>query len=176
MLLTLGAAPLIAAGLLPAMDRATSARGLWIGSVAFAAVLWFWHSPAPYDATLRNNGVYWLMQLSIIGSAVYFWIEVLRSNALAAFFAVTVTCVQMSLLGALLTFAGHPLFTVYEFTTIPWGLSQLQDQQLGGLLMWIPAGLLLTIYSVIALGLGLSRLEQCGPEKSTSRGLEGATA
>jgi putative membrane protein len=61
----------------------------------------------------------------------------------------------MSLLGALLTFATIPLFSVHEFTTAAWGLSWLEDQRLGGLLMWVPAGLLLTAYSAFAFGAAL---------------------
>ena len=49
---------------------------------------------------------------------------------------------QMGLMGALLTFAGHPLYTAYLQTTAQWGLSPLEDQQLGGLSMWIPASLI----------------------------------
>jgi putative membrane protein len=61
----------------------------------------------------------------------------------------------MSLLGALLTFAAVPLFSVHEFTTAAWGLTWLQDQQLGGLVMWVPAGLLMTAYSALAFGAAL---------------------
>jgi putative membrane protein len=48
----------------------------------------------------------------------------------------------MSLLGALLTFAPHPLFAPHALTTEPWGLTPLADQQLGGAIMWGPGGLL----------------------------------
>lgn len=61
----------------------------------------------------------------------------------------------MSLLGALFTFAAVPLFSVHEFTTAAWGLTWLQDEQLGGLVMWAPAGLLLTAYSALAFGAAL---------------------
>ena len=44
---------------------------------------------------------------------------------------------------------------MHEFTTSAWGLTWLQDQQLGGLVMWVPAGLLLTAYSVLAFGAAL---------------------
>ena len=49
-------------------------------------------------------------------------------------------CVQMGLLGAVLTFSAHPWFAWYVSTTEPWGLTQLQDQQLGGVIMWVPSG------------------------------------
>ena len=179
MLFTLVAAPLIAAGMLLKAGRLRRGNvGLWMGCATFAAVLWFWHSPDAYDASLRNNVDYWLMQVSIIVSAVYLWKATLSSGPLAAFFAVSVTGLQMSLLGAVLTFARQPLFSVHEFTTAPWGFTQLEDQQLGGLLMWIPAGLLLTAYSIVALGRALSLMEvaQRKLRDSPPQGLENATA
>jgi putative membrane protein len=54
--------------------------------------------------------------------------------------ATLATTLQMGFLGALLAFAPAPLFAVHAFTTAPWGLTTLEDQQLGGVIMWIPAG------------------------------------
>ena len=61
--LTLVAAPLIAAGLAFRRDRTASGFELWSVCGVFACVLWFWHSPGPYDASLQNNYVYWMMQI-----------------------------------------------------------------------------------------------------------------
>ena len=58
------------------------------------------------------------------------------------------TAVHTSILGALLTFAGAVWYPAYAPTTATWGLSPLEDQQIGGLIMWIPAG-------VVYLGAGL---------------------
>jgi putative membrane protein len=177
MLLVLAAAPLVAAGICPARVRGASSLEVWTACGVFLGVIWLWHSPLPYDESLRDNAVYWAMQLSIIGSAIWLWSAIFRSNALCAFLAASFTGVQMSLLGALLTFARDPLFSVHEFTTSPWGLGQLQDQQLGGLVMWIPAGLLLTAYSIAALGLALTRMnarDAGQPEVSASSNLGGA--
>ena len=111
--------------------------------------------PLFYDETLRNNLVYWLMHITTFAAALALWAAVFRSSAPLAFLLLFATGLQMSLLGALLTFAAVPLFSVHEFTTTAWGLSWLQDQQLGGLVMWVPAGLLLTVYSVVAFGAAL---------------------
>ena len=92
------------------------------------------------------------MHLTTIAAALALWVAVFSSSAPLAFLLLFVTGVQMSLLGALLTFAAAPLFSVHEFTTAAWGLTWLEDQQLGGLLMWVPAGLLLTVYSALAFG------------------------
>ena len=157
MVLFLAATPLLAAGMKP-FAQSVSPRFLLAASVLFFIVLWFWHSPGPYDLTMRDNRVYWLMQSTIIGSSVLFWLALLAADGFAAFLTASATGLQMSLLGAILAFANQPLFAVHARTTAPWGLTQIQDQQLGGLVMWIPAGLALTTYSVLALGLALRRM------------------
>jgi putative membrane protein len=158
MAITLVAAPLIAQGLLLAYSRASLRFPYvfaWAATFTFAAVFWIWHSPAFYDETLRNNVAYWLMHMTTVGAALALWAAVFSSGAALAFLLLFATGLQMSLLGALLTFAAVPLFSVHEFTTAAWGLTWLQDQQLGGLVMWVPAGLLLTVYSALAFGAAL---------------------
>jgi putative membrane protein len=66
---------------------------------------------------------------------------------------------HMGALGALLTIAPKSLYVVYHGTTWPWGLSPLEDQQLGGLLIWIPGGFPLLIFSLSTLGLYLRGLD-----------------
>ena len=156
MAIVLLGAPMIARGLTFAPEaRRSWGRSAWVATAVFAAIFWIWHSPVFYDETLRNNVVYWLMHVTTVAGALALWFAVFNSSAPVAFLILFVTGLQMSLLGALLTFAAAPLFSVHEFTTAPWGLSWLQDQQLGGLVMWVPAGLLLTVYSAFALGAAL---------------------
>ena len=65
----------------------------------------------------------------------------------------------MGLLGALLTLAPRPLFLAVHSAgvTSPWGLTPLADQQLGGLLMWVPGGLVFAAVCVAGLGPALRR-------------------
>jgi putative membrane protein len=127
---------------------ALSATGL------FAALLWFWHSPGPYAATFANGVVYWAMHVSMIGSALWLWHVMLdrrRSQAVPALLAGLLTSTQMSLLGAVITFAPHALYSPHVLTTTAWGLTQLQDQQLGGAIMWIPGGIIFLVAATIVL-------------------------
>jgi putative membrane protein len=131
----------------------TGTAGQWTAVLLFAVVMWLWHVPAAYDATFASTSIYWCMHVTMIGAALMFWATTLRSGAavstaLAGLFA---TMLQMSLLGAILTFAGAPLFPVHADTTWPWGLSQLGDQQLGGLIMWVVGGIVLATYAAVAL-------------------------
>ena len=167
MIIVLIAAPMIAIGLVFAPEaRRPWGAAAWIATLVFAAIFWIWHSPVFYDETLRSNAVYWLMHATTIAAALALWMAVFNSSAPVAFLVLFASGVQMSLLGALLTFAAVPLFSVHEFTTAAWGLTWLEDQQLGGLLMWVPAGLLLTAYSVVAFG---AALRQESPVASPAR-------
>ena len=148
MILVLVAAPLIAIAL-PVLPR-SSARLWWSAGIFFIA-LWFWHMPVPYDTTFRSTWVYWAMHASLFGSALVLWRELLQhstSQTGASLLAGGLTSMHMGLLGAVLTFAGHPLF-YWHLTTAPlWEFTPLQDQQLGGVLMWVP-GIVLFLFAAL---------------------------
>lgn len=152
-IVSLFAAPLMAAALTcrPASVRA----GMW-ASVVFAVVFWLWHFPAAYNATLQNNVVYWAMQLTVLGAAVWLWALVWNGSWIVASVALFFTSMQMALLGALLTFSPRAFYSVHFGLTQQWGMTPLEDQRLGGLIMWIVAGILLTAYSLVFLGRVLS--------------------
>lgn len=120
------------------------------GPLGFAAMLWFWHLPAFYDATLQNNVVYWAMHLTLFGAALSLW-RVLLDDSGGNVFVSLFTGVQMCALGALLTLSPRPWFSVHALTTWAWGLSQVADQQLGGVIMWVVGGVLLSAFTVVLL-------------------------
>jgi putative membrane protein len=109
--------------------------------VAQATILWLWHAPGAYAWGLASVPAYWLMQASLLGSAWLTWRAILApaTQSGAALIALVATIAQMGLLGALIVFAPGPLYWVHLASTAPWGLSALADQQLAGLLMWVPA-------------------------------------
>ncbi|MFM9860409.1 cytochrome c oxidase assembly protein [Pseudoxanthobacter sp. M-2] len=114
------------------------------GLVALGTVaMWMWHAPSLYAAGISSGPLYWVMQASLLGSGVLFWQAVLSLHARPgpALLALLATIVQMGMLGALLTFATRPLYAAHATTTIPFGLSPLEDQQLAGLILWVPAAL-----------------------------------
>jgi putative membrane protein len=99
------------------------------------------------------------MHLSLFGSAILLWRELLHHSperTAAVLAAGTVTFVQMGLLGAVFAFADHTMFKWHFSTTQAWGFSPLQDQQLGGVFMWVP-GTALFLWTAIR---SVSRLWQ----------------
>jgi putative membrane protein len=120
-----------------------------------AAALWVWHVPVLFQATLRSDIVHTFQHVCFLGSALLFWWALIHGprGALgygAAILYLFTTSVHSGVLGALITFTGSVLYPAYERTTASWGLSALEDQQLGGLIMWVPAGL---VYIVAGLAL-----------------------
>jgi len=151
MLLLLVAAPLIASALPAAPARGTGAR-LTMSTIAVLVFLWLWHMPVPYEATFYHVWIYWCMHLTLFGSGLWLWRELLRhppAATLSVIAAGLFTSLQMSLLGALLTLATHPLFTWHLTLTYIWGVSPLEDQQLGGALMWLP-GMVLFLWTSLS--------------------------
>lgn len=159
MLIEFAAAPLIACGLSLRERRGSSGpQTALFAALLFAAALWFWHLPGPYEWTFRNVTAYWAMHVSLLVAAVLLWQVLLDArHPAAALLASGITTAQMTVLGAIYTFAGRTFFTVHLGTTGPWGLSSLEDQQLGGLLMWIPPGLALAGVAVWTLANLLTR-------------------
>lgn len=106
-------------------------------------ILWVWHMPAPYGWALASVPAYWLMQASLLVSAWLLWRAIFVSTAQPgpALFALVATIGQMGLLAALIVFAPRPLYAVHFASTAAWGMNPLADQQLAGLLMWVPASL-----------------------------------
>jgi putative membrane protein len=117
--------------------------------------VWLWHVPVLYQATLESELVHATQHITFLGTALLFWWTLLhgrgeRMTYGAAVVYVFTTAVHTSVLGALLTCTSKLWYPAYIGHTAAWGLSPLQDQQLGGLIMWVPAGV---VY--IAIGLWL---------------------
>jgi cytochrome c oxidase assembly factor CtaG len=113
-----------------------------------------WHVPALFNAALADDGIHILQHLSFLVTGVIFWWPVLapsETRRMAPFAAISYlfgACLTCSLLGAALTFAHPGLYPAYlnprdSLGILPllrnqWGLDPKTDQQLGGLLMWVP--------------------------------------
>lgn len=143
LLLVLAAAPLLAL-CLPRLKRPHLAAATAVQAIVF----WAWHAPGLYAQALSHDSVYWLMQFSILGSAVWFWAGVRSARGHAAVAALLAAMLLMGLLGALIVFAGQPLYAPHFASTLAWGLTPLEDQQAAGLIMWAPAA---AAYLLVAL-------------------------
>jgi putative membrane protein len=127
----------------------------FVAWVVHAVALWIWHVPVLFDAVLQKEWVHTLQHLSFLLSALLFWCALIHGpqGALgygAAVLYLFTTSVHSGALGALIALAGTVWYPSYIPLTSSWGLTPLEDQQLGGLIMWIPAGL---VYIIAGLAL-----------------------
>ena len=129
------------------------------------AVIWAWHIPALYDAAVGHEGVHAMQHAMFVGTSALFWWGLVygrygRAGYGAAVFYVFTTVVHTGLLGAMLTFAGVPLYPAYLEPALTRGIDPLQDQQVAGLVMWIPAGIILTLLGIGLFGAWLGEAER----------------
>jgi putative membrane protein len=134
------------------------------------AALWLWHVPGLFQRALANNGVHALQHASFLFTALLFWWAVLGKQGLhgsrgASIIYLFSTMMYTGALGALFTMSETVWYPVYGGSAEAFGLSPLEDQQLGGLIMWIPGGL-----AYLAAGLFLCA-GWLAPPRSPSRAI-----
>jgi cytochrome c oxidase assembly factor CtaG len=126
-------------------------------TVLQAAALWLWHAPMLFELALANEGWHIVQHLSFLISSLLFWSAMInnkharggRGLAVLCLFA---TSVISGALGALMAFSESPWYPRYaQLGLAPFGLTPVEDQQLAGLLMWIPGGLVHAAAALILL-------------------------
>jgi cytochrome c oxidase assembly factor CtaG len=126
--------------------------------IVFTSVMYIWHVPAFYNVAQANEGVHIFEHLSYLGAGLIGWWPVAsRAGAgvpktpaplsMLYLFLMTIPCTALS---AILTFSAKPFYASYMEAPRMLGLSVLEDQRLGGLLMWIPT------HMIILLALGIT--------------------
>jgi len=130
-------------GLLRAATRPVPALML------YAAVLIGWHLPGPYGAALEHHRIHIVEHLALIAAATLAWWPVLSPSGLlprlhygAQILYLFMFGVPMTVVAAMITGAEDTLYPFYAAAPRIFGISALADQRLGGLIMWVPAGLI----------------------------------
>jgi putative membrane protein len=129
------------------------------GATLFGLALWVWHAPGPYDATFASPTFYWVMHVSVFAAALLVWNVLLETRIRSPVSALTVGAVstlQMTFLGAIITLTPRLLYAPHILTPYAWGLTQSGDQQLGGLIMWVPGCSIFLAVTLFTLGRAMS--------------------
>ena len=182
-LLMLVAAPLLAIGrpLVPMLwalpqrwrTRAAGplpASSLRLGSSPFfvfalhAIALWVWHLPALYDAAVLDDRLHLIQHVCFAGTATLFWWGLVRGRYGrlgygAAVLYIFATAVHSGGLGALLAFSSRPWYPLYAQRASA-VTDAVNDQQLAGLIMWIPAGMVMTLFGLAMFAAWLGESER----------------
>ena len=136
-----------------------------------AAAIWIWHAPFMFELTLKSELAHTAQHLSFFLSALLFWWALFYAHGRRAYgpgvLYLFTTAVHTSILGALLTFAPRLWYPTYGTTTEAWGLTPLEDQQIGGLIMWVPAAL---VYLIAGLWLFAGWLRESDVMLERTRG------
>jgi putative membrane protein len=131
------------------------ARLLTFPIVAFAlnnTIFLAWHFPGPYDLMMRNHGVHVAMHLTIMVTGTIMWWPVMSPMKELPRIAPALQMVYLFVLGipmmisaALITFSETELYRWYVEAPRLFPISPLDDQRLGGVIMWVPGGLMLWV-------------------------------
>jgi putative membrane protein len=138
--------------------------------VLSTALVWAWHAPVVYDAAVESQLLHVLEHASFLGAGLLFWWVALQPSGPrrlargADVLYVFAGALQSGALGALLAFAPSPIYPLYVQRSTAWGVSPLADQQLAGVLMWVPT---FVVYLVAAGGLFVGWLR--AEERNTRR-------
>jgi putative membrane protein len=127
--------------------------------------LWVWHIPLFFEAALAHEGIHAFQHLTFFGTAALFWWTLVhgrfgRLGYGAAVFFVFVTMMHSGVLGALLTFSRREIYPTHAARTLEVGGSPLGDQQLAGLLMWVPAGAIMLVVALALFAAWLGAIER----------------
>jgi cytochrome c oxidase assembly factor CtaG len=118
-------------------------------TVLHGVAIWVWHIPALFDAAVVDSTLHRLQHTSFLVTALLFWYSLMQtSRSGEAVWHLFFTMLHTSLLGALLAVAPRVLYATQTSHSLDWGLTALEDQQLAGIVMWVPAG---TVYAAAAL-------------------------
>ena len=144
--------------------------------------LWMWHLPVLYNLSLQNEAVHVFEHLSFIITGTILWWPVLkpipekRLAPMAAIVYLAIAAFISSILGIIFTISDTPLYVGYahpddelgilKLIREDWGLSQLDDQKLGGAIMWEPMGVIFLMAMMVAMFRWFKQSENDSLQKS----------
>ena len=137
------------------------------GATAYVGVMWFWHIPVMYDATLTNEVVHTLEHLSFAAAGLLYWWHLLspvrsraRMTGVGIIIYMASTKVLVGFLGVLLAFAPGLLYDSYAREGDLWGITALEDQQAAGALMGLEQTLIMGVVLVFLFTRMLSEADR----------------
>jgi putative membrane protein len=134
----------------PRLVRAAWARlaGVPTGFVLYTTIFSLWHVPGLYELMMRVHNIHIVMHLMVMATAVLMWWPIIGAEGIprplsdgARLLYLFLLGIPMMAVAAFVTLADHPLYDWYVLAPRPWGMTALEDQKLGGLLMWVPGGM-----------------------------------
>jgi putative membrane protein len=146
-----------------------------VALIGLTVSLWAWHLPAIYEAALRIPALHAAEHATFVAAGLLLWNSVVGAGARRrpregkALFLLFANGLQSAALGAILTFAGRPLYPLNSAGASAWNLTALEDQQAAGAIMWIPGGLVYTLTMAIVMWRWFTGLDRTSPSSTVDR-------
>jgi putative membrane protein len=150
------------------LTRAKTLQSVWAlvirplnATIIHGVAIWIWHIPALFQAALQQGFLHYAQHASFLGTALLFWWALLPrpgrqqtsgSSVMHLFF----TSLHTGLLGVLLLMSPKLWYPENGAGAALWGMTAIEDQQLAGLVMWVPAGLIYGGAALLLAGLWIS--------------------
>lgn len=133
--------------------------------VLHAVTRWVWHLPSLFEAAMRDEALHAFQHFTFFATAALFWWALLHGRYGRAGYGLSVlfvfaTAMHTSVLGALISVAPRLIYRVYESRTVAYGWQPLADQELAGLIMWIPSGMLFLLCALALFAAWLGEAER----------------
>lgn len=153
-----------------ALTRFLNPGVTWFVWIVF---LWGWHDSNAYSLALRNDVVHDIEHLTFFVTAMFVWWNITgaapRFNkrlGWPARFGLALAAIPPNMmLGVILSFAARPIYTYYESVPRLWGIDILTDQQIGGVIMWVPGSMMYLIAALICVARWID--QESGPPRAT---------
>ena len=152
---------------------------------SYVVALWLWHAPGPYNAALGNDGVHFVEHLCFVLTSLQMHWHIVnpfpfhsRMHYLVRMAFLFVITLQNSALAAMITFSDQVLYGYAKLESF-WGMTMLEDQLVGGLLMWVGGGMMhLTAILIVFIVYAVEeeRKEPHHPVNALADGKKAATA
>lgn len=130
-------------------------------TIIHGVAIWIWHIPVLFEAALRQGVLHYAQHASFLGTGLLFWWVLLPRSGRHQTYGGSVmhlffTSLHTGLLGVLLLMSPRLWYPENALGAALWGLSPIEDQQLAGLVMWVPAGLIYGGAALVLAGLWIS--------------------
>ncbi|RMF00033.1 MAG: cytochrome c oxidase assembly protein [Chloroflexi bacterium] len=164
-------------GFRQSLRRLTPPGAAWL---LFFAVFLGWHDPNAYNAALLNETLHDLEHLTFFATAMLFWWHVTGAGPRIhgrfprpARIAYLLAAVPVNMLtGVAIAFATEPIYTYYASVPRWWGVSVMEDQMLGGILMWIPGSMMFLVAAIVLIAGWVQAEDNKEPLPETEWGTE----
>lgn len=126
-----------------AASRPVPATALFIGS------LYFWQIPGYHNLGVADDTVHYVMHVSMFGAGLVFWLAVFGRRAApygirhgVRLLMLVIAILSNIVLGSFIALKIRVLYSVYDVLGRPYGFSALNDEQIGGIIIWIPSSMM----------------------------------